>query len=57
MSLHAFKQTIKPYVPFKARHYYRTKLAKSTKDTAKLESRADDALNALNRYIALTAHD
>lgn len=54
MSLHAFKQTIKPYVPFKARHYYRTKLAKSTKDTAKLESRADDALNALNRYIALT---
>lgn len=54
MSLHAFKQTIKPYIPFRARHYYRTKLAKSTKDTAKLDSRASDALNTLNRYIALT---
>lgn len=53
-ALRYVKKSIKPYVPFSLRYYYRTKLAPSTMRQSALDSRASDAMSVLNRYIELT---
>lgn len=53
-ALRYVKKTIKPFVPFSLRHYYRTNLSPSNISQAKLDSRANDAMNVLHRYLDLT---